>query len=294
MNEVNKSYKVTRAESASAAIPLVFDSPHSSSNFPTTKPSVDAAEVAVNATSEQLKTGWDAFVDELWQAVPEHGGSLIAAQFSRMYIDPNRGPTDIDPELLAEPWPGGSAPTKYSNRGMGLIRRYALPNVPMYNQPLSVAEVQHRIEHYYGPYHQCVKAELDAMHQRFGGVWHVDCHSMKSRGNAMNIDAGLARPDVVLGDCMGKSADPKFTSMVAEEFDKRGYRVALNDPYQGGYLVSHYGNPAENRHSIQIELNRGLYMNEQAFTRSHKFSALQQDLTDISGAIAAYVKDQLQ
>jgi N-formylglutamate amidohydrolase len=41
----------------------------------------------------------DSFVDELWSAAPASGASLLAALFPRCFIDPNRAPDDVDPEV---------------------------------------------------------------------------------------------------------------------------------------------------------------------------------------------------
>lgn len=279
---LNEKAFTMRLPPTGQSLPLVFDSPHSSCRFP--------AHPLLAVSDAQLKTGWDAFVDELWQPSVGKGATLLAANFSRMYIDPNRAATDIDAALLAAPWPGELSPTPYSGRGMGLIRRLALPEVPMYSAPLTVADVQQRIAEYYQPYHEALAERLQVLHAEFGSVWHVDCHSMKSTGNAMNIDAGVARPDVVVSDACGATASSDFTQMVATEFERLGLRVALNHPYQGGYIVRRYGAPANGVHSIQIELNRALYMHEAEFEKSANFAQLQQALAQVTEAILEYIK----
>ena len=113
---------------------------------------------------------------------------------------------------------------------------------------------------------------------------HVDAHSMKSRANAMNVDNGAMRPDIVVSDRHGTTADAALTSWVAEWFRAQGYATQVNTPYQGGDLVAHFGAPASGRHSVQVEINRGLYMNESAFERSSGFDPLQRALT-------AFVRD---
>lgn len=250
-------------------IPLVIDSPHSGLFFP--------AEARCIAQPEALKASWDAFVDELWAATPEVGGTLVTANFHRSFIDPNRSELDIDPEMLSEAWPD-SKPSPLSVRGMGLIRRLALPGAPMYDRKLSPQEVKARIDDCYWPYHQTLSRALDGVHQRFGAVWHINCHSMKSVGNEMNVDSGADRPDVVVSDRNGTSADPAVTRWVAERWTALGYRVAINSPYQGGDIVRRYGQPHLQRHSIQIELNRRLYMDEKAFRPHDGFPLLVQSI----------------
>jgi N-formylglutamate deformylase len=272
-------------EPTGARLPIVFDSPHSGVVMP--------ADFDTIAPPESLYTSWDAFVDELWAAVPEHGGVLIGARFPRAYIDPNRAITDIDAQLLAASWPTPLAPQKYTLRGMGLIRRDALPGRPMYARKLSIAEVQHRIDAYYLPYRAALRDAAERAAAQHGALWHVDCHSMKSRGNEMNVDAGEARPDLVVSDRLGTTADPAFTQWVAQYFTAAGYTVQVNEPYQGGDLLTAVSAPAQRRHSIQIELNRGLYMDEAKFVKHAGYAALKQNLDAFVAALAEYVRAQL-
>ncbi|MDF2177037.1 N-formylglutamate amidohydrolase [Aliiglaciecola sp. CAU 1673] len=262
-------------------IPLVFDSPHSGIQFP--------QDFRCQASLAALKTGWDAKVNELWEEVLEEGGTLLSALYSRMVIDLNRAPDDIDPDLLAAPW-ALCKPTKYSDRGMGLIRKLALPDVPMYDRPLEIEEVLQRLCEIYHPYHQVLKTRLDDLCQQFGAVWHVDCHSMKSTGNKMNVDAGERRADIVLGDNDGNCCEPGFVEMVKTSFESLGYVVALNKPYKGGYLVTHYGQPLLNRHSMQIEINRALYLDEAKFVTNDNYQSFKRDLGVVISNMATYVR----
>ena len=270
---------------ASASLPIIIDSPHSGMVVP--------ADFDIVAPHESILTTWDAFVDELWSGIVDRSGVLIAASFPRAYIDANRAVTDIDAEMLAEPWPGKIAPEKYSARGMGLIRRYALPGVPLYARTLPVQEVQRRIEHYYLPYRSALQQAADQAVKTHGALWHIDCHSMKSRGNAMNVDAGEARVDMVISDRRGTTADPAFTQWVADYFSRAGYTVQINEPYQGGDLLSAISDPTNGKHSIQIELNRKLYMDESNFSKNDGFIALQQNLNAFLDALGVYVQERL-
>lgn len=263
-----------------APSPIVVDSPHSGMTWP--------ADFAPAASREAIHTTWDAFVDELWGDAPLEGATLISATFPRAYVDVNRAADDIDPDLLAEPWPTALTPTDYTKRGMGLIRRNALPNVPMYDRRLSVAEVQRRITTFYRPYRDALAAAINAAQAQHGVVWHIDCHSMKSTGNAMNVDNGAARPDMVVSDRHGTTSDPAQTAWVAEWFRARGLSVQVNVPYQGGDLVRSFGDPAQGRHSIQIEFNRALYLDEVRVERSAGFGALREHCRAFVRALAAH------
>lgn len=269
-----------------AALPLIFDSPHSGLWCPEDFDSI--------APVDAIKTSWDAYVDELWDTVPLFGGTLLSARFHRAYIDPNRSDTDIDLELLEEPWPNPVCLSERSLRGMGLIRRYALPGVPMYGRKLSVSEVERRIANYYLPYHCVLKNLIDQAHARFKKVWHVNCHSMKSVGNAMNSDNGGMRPDFVISDCDGASTDPTFTRWVAERLHELGgYSVNINFPYHGGEIIRKYSDPSCERYSIQIEINRRLYMNEETCEKNEGFDVLKQNLETFVLNLGAYVNSKL-
>jgi N-formylglutamate deformylase len=223
-------------------IPLVVDSPHSCPAMPEGSGCV--------APQNALMTAVDAFVDELWAPTPTLGGQLLCAAFHRCFIDVNRSPLDIDESMLATPWPTLTMATEKSQRGQGLVRRLALPGVPMYDRLLTVTEVQHRLRAFYMPYHDRLGAAIEMAHARFGQAWHIDAHSMKSVGNAMNVDEGAIRPDVVVSDASGGSADCVHTQWVAGWWGRAGYAVSINEPYKGGEIVRRFGRPLLGRHSI--------------------------------------------
>lgn len=271
-------------EPAATPVALVVDSPHSGMEWP--------ADFQPAAPRAAILTTWDAYVDELFGAAPAAGATLLAATFPRAYVDVNRAEDDLDPDLLDRPWPGPSHPTAYSARGMGLIRRLALPGVPMYDRPLSVAAVERRLSACYRPYRLALGDRIEALARRFGAVWHLNCHSMKSRGNEMNVDAGEPRPDLVISDRHGATADPAHTAWVAAWFRARGRTVQINHPYQGGDLVKHFGAPAAGQHSIQIELNRALYLDEALVAKNVHFGEMQQQCAEFLHAFAAYIAEK--
>lgn len=259
---------------------LLFDSPHSGRSYP--------ADWRTRCARAELRRGEDAYVDELIADAVEVGAVVLAATYPRCFIDVNRDEADIDPELLAEPWPGRLAPSEKSRRGLGLIRRDVVPGVPINVGPLSVAEIRDRILHVYRPYH-AVLAELVAELRRVhGAVWHISWHSMKSVGNAMTPDgAGARRPDFVVSDRHGASAGPTLTRLIVTTLETMGYRVAVNDPYAGGTIVERFGEPADGVHSVQVEVNRALYLDELSVTRTDGFDVLRGRLRSLAAALAA-------
>ncbi len=265
-----------------AMAPVVFDSPHSGRHYPD--------DFGHAAPLDQLRRAEDAFVDELIADAPNEGAWLLAALFPRSYIDPNRHEADIDESLLAEPWPYGAAPTGRSKRGLGLLRRLLSPQLPIYDRSLAVAEVESRIARFYRPYHAALKSMLKAAHGRFGAVWHVNCHSMKAMGRGRNAHQ---RADFVLGDLDGLACAPEFTALVRDRLIAMGYSVRLNDPFKGAELVQRYSDPAAGRHSLQIEINRRLYLDEALVAKTSGFEGLRGDMHRLISTIVAYARQSI-
>lgn len=272
-------------DDARAQVPVVFDSPHSGVHYPP-----DFRAVAPLAV---LQTNADLYVDDLYGAAPAHGAGLLAATFSRNYIDANRSLEDIDEALLDGPWPGPVNPSVKTRLGRGLIRRFAAAEVPVYDRKLGVDEVQARIAGYYAPYHQALRQMLDERHARFGAVWHIDCHSMPPVGRPLHEDAGQPRPDVALGDRDGSTCSAGFTDLVRSVLSDLGYQVSVNVPYKGQELVRRYSDPGAGRHSLQIELNRKFYLDDRTLEPGPGYEKLKADLTVLIQAVCAYAAGQV-
>lgn len=271
---------LVRSDPIGRRLPVLFDSPHSGNHYP--------RDFAFTSPMSVMRQAEDTHVDELFAQAPEHGATLLCALFPRTYIDANRAADDIDPALLDGPWPEPLAPTEKSAVGIGLIRTMVRPGMPLYDGRLTVAEVAERIDRYYRPYHFQIAAVLDGLAEQFGATWHVNCHSMPSTlgpGSARAV-----RADFVIGDRDGTTSEPGFVTLVADVLRGLGYRVAVNNPYKGVELVARYGRPALGRHSIQLEINRGLYMNEETLERTDGFARLQRDLGALIRRICAHAE----
>lgn len=267
-------------------LPLVLDSPHSGNRFP--------EDFAAAVTEPELRDGEDCYVDELFGAGIELGAPLLAAQFPRTYIDPNRHPGDVDPDLIEgfseTDWPWGYRPSGKARIGKSLIWRTLDDGRPIYARRLSMAELRRRVERYHAPYHAALRELLDAAHARHGRVYHINCHSMKSVAGKQSDDGeGTLRPDFVLGDRDGSSCAAAFTECVRAALAGQGYKVKVNDPYKGVELVRAYADPAAGRHSLQVEINRRLYMDESTYQKYAGFEALKTALTRMLRSVAAFV-----
>jgi N-formylglutamate deformylase len=269
---------------ATAPAPVVFDSPHSGYAYP--------EDFGHAVPRELLRRAEDAFVDDLYEAAPDLGAGFLKALFPRAYIDPNRHEDEIDSGMLAEPWPRAVRASEKAEMGLGLVRRLIKGRVEIYDRPLSVAEVTARIESYHRPYFAELEAMLDARLGRFGAVWHVNCHSMRTTGRQQG--KSIPRDDFVLGDREGASCDPAFTEFVAARLRDMGYSVQLNHPFKGAELVERFGRPLAGRHSLQIEVNRGLYMDEDRIEKHDGFGALKASIDRLIADICAFATEQIR
>jgi N-formylglutamate amidohydrolase len=266
--------------------PLVLDSPHSGHAFP------DDFGAAVS--HDDLRDGEDCFIDDLYRPATALGIPLLAAQFPRTYLDPNRHAGDIDLELVeGGAWPHEHRPSGKAAIGKALVWRTLDDGRAIYARKLGVAELQARIERYHRPYHTALRGLLDAAHRRHGQVVHLNCHSMNAVSGVMGEGgAGIPRADIVLGDRDGSTCSPALTVFVRDVLQARGYEVKVNDPFKGVELVRAYADPAAGRHSLQIEVNKRLYMVDQPSRQPHEgFARLQRDLmtllADLSAAVQA-------
>jgi N-formylglutamate amidohydrolase len=255
---------------AAARTPLVLDSPHSGFAFP---------DDFGSALSEfDLREGEDCFVDELYQPATERGIGLIAACAPRTYIDPNRHQGDIDLALLEDGrWPGELVASGKARIGKALVWRTLDDGRPIYEARGRRGRAPDRALP--RPYHRVLAERIEATHARFGASWHINCHSMNAVAGAQGEGgAGKARADFVVGDRDGTTCDPAFTELVRSVLAAMGYDVRVNDPYKGVELVRAYSNPGARRMSLQLEINKRLYMDETTREKNAGFAVLQKNL----------------
>ena len=266
-------------------VPLVLDSPHSGTEYP--------ADFSPGVPLDALRQAEDSFVDELYAGAPALGATLIAARFPRSYIDPNRSLLDIDTSLIEGAWPGPAIASRKTQLGIGLIWRVLDSGDPIYARKLSVEEVKRRIVEYHQPYQKALKDALDHAHAHFGAVWHINCHSMPAvSGRISEEGPGRPRADFVLGDRDGTTCGAEFTELVRDFLKGLGYDVKVNDPYKGVELVRAFSDPKAQRHSLQIEVNRRLYMDERTRERSAGFGELRRNLDRLVAEVARYARER--
>ncbi|MDQ0505702.1 N-formylglutamate amidohydrolase [Xanthobacter agilis] len=275
---IDPAFEILGLEAATG--PFIFNSPHSGRVYPTSFVAQTRLDFATLRRSE------DSFVDELFEDVVNAGAPLMRALFPRSFLDLNREPYELDPRMFE-----GRLPPYANTRsvrvagGLGTIARVVGDAQEIYPRRLTVAEGLERIETYYKPYHQALRRLIASTQRRFGLAVLVDCHSMPSTSTR---DESM-RADFVLGDRYGTSCSGIITAALERELSAAGYRVLRNKPYAGGYITEHYGNPAAGLHAVQIEVNRGLYMEEALYLRGAGFDRLRADVREAMSRMVAHV-----
>jgi N-formylglutamate deformylase len=258
-------------KTVAGSTPLVLDSPHSGVEYP--DDFRHACDLRV------LRQAEDTHVEKLYDFAPQLGVAWIEALFPRSYLDPNRNTTEIDVSMFDEPWPGPAEADSKVRLGKGLVWRYTDDGVPLYERRLTVREVQARIERCWRPYHAAVASAIAAAHGNHGYSIHIDCHSMPAVAASRATEfPGLVHADFVIGDRDGTTAAPALSRKICDHLKSLGYEVEYNHPYKGVELVRRYGDPAHGRHSIQVEVNRKLYMNEETLELHAGYEPLKRNL----------------
>lgn len=257
--------------------PLIFASPHSGRRYP--RELMQAARVGLAS----LRRSEDAYVDELFADAAAHGAPILCASVARAYVDLNRNPGELDPEMFTDsPFafgPGGAMHTARVQAGLGAIPRIAGDGQEIYWRKLPGAEAERRIGLVHRPYHAMLTALVNEALAQFGCAVVVDCHSMPSSAR------GPQQPDIVLGDRFGASCHPSITALAEATLRKMGYRVSRNAPFAGGHTTQAYGRPAGKVHALQVELNRSLYLDERTMERGAGFRRVRNDMARLAGAL---------
>ncbi len=269
------------------SLPLVLSSPHSGDRYPRDFLAASRLDPLMLRRSE------DSFVDELFQAAPRMGAPLLRALFPRAYVDPNREPYELDPAMFEDELPG------YANTrsprvavGLGTIPRVVANGTDIYDEKLVFSEALSRLRTHYWPYHTALGGLIDKTKSRFGYCMLVDCHSMPSA--ALENGGFQPRVDIVLGDCHGGACAPIVADTAARALKAMGYLVARNRPYAGGHVTRHSGRPRQGVHAMQIEISRGLYMDEDRIRPNSGMARIARDMQHLMAALGAIDEGLLQ
>ena len=251
---------------------IVIASPHSGRNYLS---SVKEQSILDPIT---LRSSEDAFVDELMDFAPALGIPLICSEIPRAFVDLNRGRDELDPAIIEGIKPNRQNPRVIS--GLGVIPRVVANGKEIYSGKLSKEAAIERLENFWDPYHSKLAELLDRARQQFGYSILIDTHSMPHEA-ILNASSSFRTSQIVLGDRYGATCAPEIINDLIKLISKNGLRASRNIPFSGAYIVQKYGSPGLNRHAIQLEIDRSIYMNERKIQKLEKFHKLKNKLQNI-------------
>jgi N-formylglutamate amidohydrolase len=288
LNELSPPFEIVRPSLQSA--PFVFCSPHSGRIYPS------CLRAASRLDAHSLRKSEDCYVDQLFSMVAELGAPLIAARFPRAYLDVNREPYELDPELFGRPLPNyvNSQSMRVAG-GLGTIARIVADAEEIYlpHRRPTLADGLTRVELLYRPFHAALAALIRETQLLFGYAVLIDCHSMPSQAPSGTPNQA-GRPHIVLGDRFGASCDSKLTRLTREALTDIGLETHLNRPYAGGFITEHYGRPFKGVHALQIEINRALYLDETSLEPTAGFEELRGKLLKVTAHLFQMLPHQLE
>lgn len=253
--------------------PIIFNSPHSGRYY--SKSFLSQSVL----TFDRIRLSEDCYVESLLKPVVEFGSVLLEACFPRSFVDVNRSPDELDQKLISDA--KESSENARTLAGLGVIPRIVGSGLEMYQSKISLNEVDYRLNNYYFPYHKKLRQVVDDTIDAFGFAVLFDFHSMPHSCINHSRNNKASMPQVVLGNCFGTSCDEKLSEKVFDIFSMVGFRVEMNNPFSGGFITKNYGTPKENIHTIQVEIDRSLYMNEANYTLHSGYSDLKKKLRKV-------------
>ncbi|WP_417268300.1 N-formylglutamate amidohydrolase [Celeribacter baekdonensis] len=269
-------YLLQRPERRTSCV--VFASPHSGRDYPT-----EMVQQSV-LSPLQLRSSEDAHVDRLYADVPRFGAVMVSATYPRAWVDLNRRVDEMDPALVAGVSRVGLNPRIAS--GLGVIPRVVAGGRSIYHGKISREEAENRIRTVWKPYHRLLQAVIDESLALFGQSILIDCHSMPREALSVVRSGKGRRPEVVIGDRYGASANPGVVSEVERAFRQQGFEVSRNVPFAGAFVTQHYGHPARRCHAVQVEIDRSLYMDECTLEPRPDFSDIRARVSAAAEVIA--------
>lgn len=272
----NAPFRLVDPESLQSG--AVFSSPHSGSEYPV------ALRLRSRLSMPALRASEDALVDELFGSAPARGAPLLAAAVPRAWLDLNRAPTELDPALIQ-----GIQPQGLNQRvaaGLGVIPRVVSEGAEIYRGKIRLEEAEDRIRDIHVPYHKTLEALMTRAREAFGIAVLFDCHSMPSEALRASPRVNGRSPEIVLGDRFGASASRGLVSLTQQAFEAEGFTVVRNAPFAGGYITQRHGRPARGLHAIQIEIDRGLYLDQRRLEPLSCFDEVRGRLSQVVATLA--------
>ena len=279
-----KPYTLMRPETQTTSV--IFASPHSGRSYP-------KGLLRKTVLSERLlRSSEDAFVDRLFERVPEAGAPFLKAETPRAYVDFNRAADELDSALVE-----GAKRRPHNPRvasGLGVVPRVVAGGRSIYRGKISLDEANGRIADHWRPYHDRLHHLMTGTRAQFGKAILIDCHSMPHEAISGYASLGGRRAEVVLGDRFGAAAETDIVDRVEAIFVDAGLRVVRNAPFAGAYITQAYGRPSAGLNVVQVEIDRALYMDEAAIQPHDGFRSFRSLMIDVAWALADLGRDDMR
>ncbi len=262
---------------------MVISVPHAGRLFP--KEFLE--NIAVS--EKELRASEDCFVDELLMKASDAGIPMISMNISRSFVDANRDKIELDASMFYDyPHDDNCQDSNRCKVGLGVIHRVADNKKNIYADKISYKEAMERIKNVYDPYHKRLAQLIDKAHKKFGFCFVLDCHSMPSKICSMLIDD--KQIEVCIGTLFEQSCPASLYEFMKKEWVEKGYNALYNCPYSGAYITFNYCQPRKKTFSMQLEVNRALYLQEKTYKKNNNFQKLSDDL---GGVVLNFAKKLL-
>jgi len=273
-----------RFDPAAAAVPVVVDVSRSGRLYP--------IDFRSPLPFSVLHDNVSMYVEEIWGDAPKYGATMLQALFPNTYIDANRDELDLTPDMIEGEWPVPLEPT-VAKSGLGLLKSKSRYGEPLQERKLTVAEVQHRLDRYWRPYHRELASVMDRMLTAHGFYFQLSCHCMSAVGAPTHADAGKERLDFCLGNLRGTSSTTEFIEFIAATIRAQGFTCSVNTPYTGGELNRRYGKADGTQESVMIEINKKKFVDIASFKKTEGFDAIQGVARAVLQAVAQRARERV-
>lgn len=263
--------------------PIVLSSPHAGNRFP--------EEFLKNSalSEHELKISEDCFVTEIVKKASDAGIPLISLNLPRTFVDVNRDKIELDDAMFYNAPISNDINSRRCRVGLGVLHRVVYHNKSIYNGLLDYNEAVARIKNVYEPYHKRLKQLVDKCVRKFGFCLLADCHSMPSMiCNIMNETKAL---DFCICNLFGESCPDEISSKLYENLQKYEYRVEYNRPYAGAFITFNYCQPRKKIYTVQLEINRSIYMDELTYQKSKQFQSVADHVSDSLISLGNFLLD---
>ena len=217
--------------------PLILGLPHAGTWVP---PAIGAK---LNAEGRKLADA-DWHIDTFYHGLAPDL-TVVRANFHRYVIDANRDPSG------ATLYPGQNT--------TGLVPETDFDGRPIWDAPVTRAEIEDRRQRFHAPYHAALTAQIERVRARHGVAILYDCHSIRSR--IPHLFDGVL-PDFNIGTNGGTTCATSIENAVLGRVE--GHSHVLNGRFKGGWTTRHYGRPEQGWHAIQMELAQSIYLQAEA------------------------------